>query len=607
VCSGEQHRDGQTLTDESAGYLLTQKEGRYGTPERPLSKLGAIAYGRYWQLSVYKVLYDTPPTQELRMEDICERTRMTLEDVFNTLRTHGLISLDSVSTPHSHYKVSTPSTSRVGGIARKNLSNKNGSTPKPYNNSTQISNLSVYDLTSVPNHYTITWNRHSIKEYLDKVESKGLAKLHPEKLRWSPYLVARVRKNDPGLLEAGLLEVEVDDHPKPSMSSHTPLDPVERPSVLRSTSGVKTPKRKSTANTSGNGGRTVTRNASPTPSTYDEGFEEPIHDDDEFRDDESNDLNVGKSSRQRSSNASRVSLRGGKTIGAGNDSDDGPWSEVPNRARRTRSGRVVGSSLGVDSDSEWEGEGAQIHTRSRSQNTKSSKRAASSSLSTSLPDIREDDDTFKQTGDESLESPYDRKIISPKKRQQQRIITSPSESEREEEDNTTGQVLVESDIREDGPGNTHPFDEDGILGSHITPDHHGHHNGLTSDDQLPETPHVIVTEDHTQAGPSEGLITQQSSHTKLNGWLHEKPNAIYDPLIQEMNVVQLANSIDMKLFATSPAPLLSAEKPEQMPRDTSEDAVMKAVGVGWPGLEVEDDMDMCDEDAEGEDDLTYMV
>lgn len=528
---------------------------------------------------------------------------MTLEDVFNTLRTHGLISLDSVSTPHSHYKVSTPSTSRVGGIARKNLTNKNGSTPKLYNNSTQTSNLSVYDLTSVPSHYTITWNRNSIKEYLDKVESKGLAKLHPEKLRWSPYLVARARKNDPGLLKAGLLDVEVDDHPKSSMYSHTPLDPVERPSIPRSTSGVKTPKRKSTANTSGNGGRSVTRNASPTPSTYDEGFEEPIRDDDdEFRDDESNDLNVGKSSRQRSSNTSRVSLRGGKTIGAGNDSDDdGPWSEVPNRARRTRSGRVVGSSLEVDSGSEWEGEGARISTRSRSQNTKSSKRAASSSLSlTSLPDIREDDDTFKQTGDESLEFPSDRRTISPKKRQQQRIITSPSESEREE-DNTTGQVLVELDIRENGPGNDHPFDEDGILGSHIIPDHHGHLNGLTSDDQLPETPQVIVTEDHTQAGPSEGLITQQSSHAKLNGWYHEKPNAIYHPLIQEMNDAQLANGIEM------PAPLLSAEKQEQMPRGSSEDAVMKAVGVGFPGLEVEDDMDWCDEDAEGEDDLTYMA
>jgi hypothetical protein len=44
-----------------------------------------------------------------------------------------------------------------------------------------------------------------------------------------------------------------------------------------------------------------------------------------------------------------------------------------------------------------------------------------------------------------------------------------------------------------------------------------------------------------------------------------------------------------------------------MQRGSSEDAVMKVVGVGWPGLEVEDDMDMCDEDAEGEDDLTYMA
>jgi len=168
----------------------------------------------------------------------------------------------------------------------------------------------------------------------------------------------------------------------------------------------------------------------------------------------------------------------------------------------------------------------------------------------------------------------------------------------------TGQVLVALDIRENGQGNDHPFEGDDILGSRIAPDHHGHLNGVTSDDQLPDTPQVIVTEDQTQAGTSEGLITQQSSHTKLNGWIDGPTDAIYqitDPLMQEMNGVQLDHGIDMKLLVTSSAPLLSAGKPEQTQRGSSEDAVMKA--VGW----LEDDMDMCDEDAEGEDDLTYMA
>lgn len=548
------------------------------------------------------------------MENICRRTRMTLEDVFNTLRTHGLISLDSASTPHSSHKVFTPSTSRVGGIARKNLT-KAGSTPKPYNYSTQSSNPSIYDLTTVPTHYTITWDKRSIKEYLDKVESKGLAKLNPEKLRWSPYLVARARKNDPGS-DGSLWDVEVDDMPEPSMHSHTPLEPIERPPNQRSNSGNKTPRRKSTANSNGKVGRTLTRNASPTPSIYDEEFEVPIQDDDdEFKDEEWNELNLGKSLRNRSSNTSRVSLRGGKTLGVDDDSgDDGSWNEVPNRPRRTRSGRVVGGSLGADSASEWEGDGVRIRTRSRSQNTKSSRRAASSSLSlTSLPDIREDDSTFRQTGDDSLEFTVEKKN-SPQKKRQQRIITSPSESEHEDGDNANRIPVIESNVHDTGAKMDNPFDGygfmSGFMSAQIPLDHLGHFNGLTSDDQMPETPQVVITEDQTQPGTSDGSPHHEVPHTKVNGWLHEQPAVSYQmphPLLQEMNGIPHANGIDMKLFQTSPPALLAAEMPDQSQRGSSEDAVMKAVGVGWPGLEVEDDMEMCEEDAEGEDDLTYMA
>ena len=33
-------------------YLLSQKEGRTGTPERPLSALGALSYKNYWKLAI---------------------------------------------------------------------------------------------------------------------------------------------------------------------------------------------------------------------------------------------------------------------------------------------------------------------------------------------------------------------------------------------------------------------------------------------------------------------------------------------------------------------------------------------------------------------------
>jgi histone acetyltransferase SAS3 len=45
---------GQFLIDFS--YLLSQKENKWGTPERPLSALGQVSYRSYWKHKVFDVL-----------------------------------------------------------------------------------------------------------------------------------------------------------------------------------------------------------------------------------------------------------------------------------------------------------------------------------------------------------------------------------------------------------------------------------------------------------------------------------------------------------------------------------------------------------------------
>lgn len=45
-----------TRTILTPGYLLSKKEGRVGSPERPLSGLGALSYKSYWRLTVFKYL-----------------------------------------------------------------------------------------------------------------------------------------------------------------------------------------------------------------------------------------------------------------------------------------------------------------------------------------------------------------------------------------------------------------------------------------------------------------------------------------------------------------------------------------------------------------------
>jgi hypothetical protein len=49
-----------------SGYLLSKKEGRVGSPEKPLSGLGEVAYKKYWQITVFGFLRDSPdqPTIE---------------------------------------------------------------------------------------------------------------------------------------------------------------------------------------------------------------------------------------------------------------------------------------------------------------------------------------------------------------------------------------------------------------------------------------------------------------------------------------------------------------------------------------------------------------
>lgn len=42
------------------GYLLSKKEQRPGSPERPLSALGALSYRNYWTLAIMQYLQTAP-------------------------------------------------------------------------------------------------------------------------------------------------------------------------------------------------------------------------------------------------------------------------------------------------------------------------------------------------------------------------------------------------------------------------------------------------------------------------------------------------------------------------------------------------------------------
>ncbi|KAG8188009.1 hypothetical protein JTE90_009885 [Oedothorax gibbosus] len=81
---------GRFLIDFS--YLLSRKEGRFGTPEKPLSELGRITYTSYWESVVLEHLNRVDRTKKITIKSICKGTGMTFADVVATLTSLNLVT-----------------------------------------------------------------------------------------------------------------------------------------------------------------------------------------------------------------------------------------------------------------------------------------------------------------------------------------------------------------------------------------------------------------------------------------------------------------------------------------------------------------------------------
>lgn len=73
----------------SFSYELSKKEGRVGTPERPLSDLGLLGYRSYWKSVLLDVL--CKHKGNLSIKDISLMTAIKPDDIITTLQSMGLI------------------------------------------------------------------------------------------------------------------------------------------------------------------------------------------------------------------------------------------------------------------------------------------------------------------------------------------------------------------------------------------------------------------------------------------------------------------------------------------------------------------------------------
>ena len=80
----QRHGYGKLLIEFS--YELSKKEGRLGSPEKPLSDLGLLGYRAYWAEAIVEFLLaeSEKGDAEVSIDDIAQKTGLTHGDIMNT-------------------------------------------------------------------------------------------------------------------------------------------------------------------------------------------------------------------------------------------------------------------------------------------------------------------------------------------------------------------------------------------------------------------------------------------------------------------------------------------------------------------------------------------
>ncbi|KAG9299183.1 hypothetical protein G9A89_013831 [Geosiphon pyriformis] len=125
---------GNLLIDFS--YLLSKKENKRGSPEKPLSDLGLLSYRNYWRNVIFEELKDME--ESISIEELSRKTSMTPDDVIATLQTNDMIVKDQENDT-----------------------------------------------------YKLIVDKARIEQHCQKIMSKGYPQIKPENLKWTPFILTR--------------------------------------------------------------------------------------------------------------------------------------------------------------------------------------------------------------------------------------------------------------------------------------------------------------------------------------------------------------------------------------------------------------------------------
>ncbi|KAF0539083.1 putative Histone acetyltransferase [Gigaspora margarita] len=118
-------------------YLLTKRENKIGSPEKPLSKSGLHSYRYYWKNVLFEELNND--IKSISVQELSRLTSMTVDDVIATLQINNMIEKDEINDT-----------------------------------------------------YKIIVSKKVVEDHLRKVEAKGYPRIKPESLRWTPFILTRV-------------------------------------------------------------------------------------------------------------------------------------------------------------------------------------------------------------------------------------------------------------------------------------------------------------------------------------------------------------------------------------------------------------------------------
>ncbi|CAO3569418.1 unnamed protein product [Mortierella alpina] len=188
---------GNLLIDFS--YLLTKRENKTGSPEKPLSSLGLLSYKSYWKnvlfhrlLAIHK---DESRKHRVSIDDLSQETAMTLDDIVTTLQTNNMI------------RAIPPPKSQDSKSRGKHGRSRANSVP--------------------PLRHEIVVDWKEVEAYCQKVAQRGYPVINPTKLKWTPFLLQR------GLMSSLQLESSSpqDDGSISEGSQSGSMTPMEVPTV----------------------------------------------------------------------------------------------------------------------------------------------------------------------------------------------------------------------------------------------------------------------------------------------------------------------------------------------------------------------------------------